>query len=151
MTDFPPPPPLPVPGEDSGTTYGSATFVYDAKDIGPEKVNIQGAVKRFFDNYANFRGRASRSEYWYMQLVSVFISLIDSAINSATFTNLLGVAYLAVIIPSLAVGVRRLHDVGKSAWSLLWVLLPIVGWIILLVAYVTESKAEDNVYGPGPR
>ncbi len=151
MTDFPPPPPLPVPGSDSGATYGSATFVYDVKDIGPEKVNIQGAVQRFFDNYANFRGRASRSEYWYIQLVSLFISMIDSAVNSDTFTNVLGVAYLAVIIPSLAVGVRRLHDIGKSAWYLLWVLLPIIGWIVLLVAYVTESKPEDNVYGPGPR
>lgn len=145
MTDFPPPPPISEP------LAGHVDFTYDVKDIGPEKVNIQGAVKRFFDNYANFRGRSSRSEYWYIQLVSLFISMIDTAVNSDTFTNVLGVAYLAVIIPSLAVGVRRLHDIGKSAWYLLWVLLPIIGWIVLLVAYVTESKPQDNVYGPGPR
>ena len=145
MTDFPPPPPI------SESLSGHVDFAYDVKDIGPEKVNIQGAVKRFFDNYANFRGRSSRSEYWYIQLVSLFISMIDTAVNSDTFTSVLGVAYLAVIIPSLAVGIRRLHDIGKSAWYLLWVLLPIIGWIVLLVAYVTESKPEDNVYGPGPR
>ena len=145
MTDFPPPPPVSEP------LAGHVDFTYDVKDIGPEKVDIKGAVKRFFDNYANFRGRASRSEYWYIQLVSLLISAIDTAINSDTFTNLLGVAYLAVIIPSLAVGVRRLHDIGKSAWYLLWVLLPIIGWIVLLVAYITDSKPEDNVYGPGPR
>ena len=145
MTDFPPPPPISEP------SAGHVDFTYDVKDIGPEKVDIQGAVKRFFDNYANFRGRSSRSEYWYIQLVGFFISMIDTAVNSDTFSNLLGVASLAVLIPNLAVGVRRLHDIGKSAWYLLWVLLPIIGWIVLLVAFVTESKPEDNVYGPGPR
>ena len=72
MTDFPPPPPLPVPGSDSGATYGSATFVYDVKDIGPEKVNIQGAVKRFFDNYANFRGREGWA-FLYSAITTAFV------------------------------------------------------------------------------
>jgi len=108
--------------------------------------------------YAVFSGRATRSEYWYFILfnfiISIILSIIDRAISSVSGTNLgtLGtIYYLVVLIPSLAVSVRRLHDVGKSGWMILINLIPLVGWIWFLVLTVTDSNPGENKYGPNPK
>jgi len=98
------------------------------------------AVKRVFQKYAVFTGRASRSEYWWWFLASGLASAVLNSI-SPTFVNgqvtgssaLGGVWFLATVVPSLAVAVRRLHDVNLSGWLLLLTLLPVLGWIALIV------------------
>lgn len=98
------------------------------------------AVKRFWQKYAVFWGRASRSEYWWWALASAIVSGILNAIgsngngaNMGTSNALSGVWFLATVVPSLAVAARRLHDVNLSAWLLLLALVPILGWIALLI------------------
>jgi uncharacterized membrane protein YhaH (DUF805 family) len=98
-------------------------------------------------NYVNFDGRARRSEYWYYTLVSIIISIIlmfaDSAIGSVE--GILGMIFsLGTIIPSIAVGVRRMHDVGKSGW---YILIPIYN----LVLACTNGDTGTNQYGADPK
>ncbi|SFA69755.1 MULTISPECIES: DUF805 domain-containing protein [unclassified Bacillus (in: firmicutes)] len=104
-------------------------------------------------NYVVFHGRARRKEYWMFVLVNVIISIILSSIEAvADLPKFLSTLYsLAVLLPSLAVGVRRLHDIGKSGWWLLLSLIPIIGGIILLVFMCQDSQESDNQYGANPK
>ncbi|QZE15389.1 DUF805 domain-containing protein [Halosquirtibacter laminarini] len=96
-----------------------------------------------FKNYAQFNGRAGRREYWMFILFNMIVSFLISFINP-----ILGYIYsVAVIIPGLAVSVRRLHDLGKSGWFYLLCLIPIVGWIILIVWFATKGEEGENQYG----
>ena len=109
--------------------------------------------------YAVFSGRARRKEYWYFTLFSALISIAFAIIdglmgtfNSEAGTGLLGGIYsLAVLIPSIAVSVRRLHDTDHSGWWLLIALAPCIGAIVLLVFMVTDSTPGNNQYGPSPK
>lgn len=105
-------------------------------------------------NYAVFSGRARRAEYWYFylfsSLVSIFLGII-SAVISEKLSILTLVYSFAVIIPGLAVSVRRLHDIGKSGWMLLLGLIPLVGAIWLFVLSVMDSTPGENKYGPNPK
>ena len=101
------------------------------------------------ENYANFQGRARRAEFWWFVLANIIISIglsLLMAIASALIVLYI-VFWLAMLIPSLAVGVRRLHDTGKSGWFLLLELIPLIGGIILLVFFATDSTAGTNQYG----
>ena len=110
-------------------------------------------------NYAGFSGRARRTEYWMFTLISVLISIGLSIIDKVVFGNIgdsdYGVIYLlyslAVFIPGLAVMVRRLHDVGKSGWFFFIILIPIAGFIWLLVLLCTEGEGRTNEYGKDPK
>ena len=106
-----------------------------------KSMGFSQAVKSVFSNYANFSGRARRSEYWYFVLFSLIISLIP-------IVNL--IVGLISIIPGIAVCVRRLHDIGKSGWWLLLCLIPIVN-LILLVWYCTDSQPGENQWGANPK
>ncbi len=102
-------------------------------------------------NYANFNGRASRSEFWWFVLANFLISIILSFVDQILGVQFFSTLYsLAVLIPGIAVSVRRLHDIGKSGWNLLLGLIPIIGAIILIIWYVKESDPEENQYGPVP-
>ena len=102
-------------------------------------------------NYANFNGRASRSEFWWFVLANFIISIILGYVDRSIGTQFISTLYgLAVLIPGIAVSVRRLHDIGKSGWNLLWGLIPIIGAIILIIWYVKESYPEENQYGQVP-
>jgi len=104
--------------------------------------------------YAVFSGRAGRTEYWMFVLFNFIFSLAASLIGILTFGILYVVSILyglAVFVPSLAVGVRRLHDVGKSGWYLLIILIPIAGPIWFLVLMCIDSQPGDNQYGPNPK
>lgn len=105
--------------------------------------------------YAEFSGRATRKEYWMFFLVNILIMLgfnFLSFVFDSTFIQVLGILYiLAVLVPSLAVYVRRLHDTNHSAWWILLGLIPIVGTIILLIFLVTDSQAGDNRFGSNPK
>jgi uncharacterized membrane protein YhaH (DUF805 family) len=104
--------------------------------------------------YAVFEGRARRKEYWMFFLFNLIISVILSIISSALDDkfNLIGNIYsLAVLIPSLAVAVRRLHDINKSGWWLLISLIPIIGWIWIIVLLAADGDANDNRFGSNPK
>ena len=96
-------------------------------------------------NFANFSGRARRSEYWFFVLFNVIFTIVLTVIGGIIHFSFLGNIYsIVMLIPSLAVGVRRMHDVGKSGWFLL---IPIYS---LILAF-TEGEATDNAYGPNPK
>lgn len=112
------------------------------------------AVHSVLHKYADFSGRARRSEYWYWSLavaLGYVVVLILEALAPALGLALLAGAALGLFLPNLAVGVRRLHDTGKSAWYLLIALIPIVGPIALLVFLATDSTSGTNRYGPSPK
>ncbi|MFB7776644.1 DUF805 domain-containing protein [Streptomyces bauhiniae] len=102
--------------------------------------------------YAVFSGRARRQEYWMFTLFSLIISIVLTILDNALDINFLaGIYALAVLVPSLAVGVRRLHDTSRSGWWLLLVLIPFIGAIVLIVFFAIEGKPEANEYGPNPK
>ena len=109
--------------------------------------------------YAVFSGRARRKEYWYFVLfniiVAIVLSLIDlllGTFSSASNIGLLsGIYGLAVIIPTLAVTVRRLHDIDRTGWWILINLIPLIGTIVLLVFEVTPGTPGSNRFGPDPK
>ena len=102
------------------------------------------------DNYANFSGRAQRAEYWMFSLLNIIFITVLFADFFISGGFIYGAYCLAMCIPALAVGVRRLHDIDKSGWFLLLAFVPIVG-IILLVWQCTDSTPGDNQYGPNPK
>jgi uncharacterized membrane protein YhaH (DUF805 family) len=107
--------------------------------------------------YVDFAGRARRKEYWMFTLVNVIISIvlasIDSVLEISVLTvGILGLIYsLTVLLPNLAVSVRRLHDTGRSGWWLLIGLIPLIGTIVLIVFFATEGERQPNAYGPDPK
>ncbi|MDV7140457.1 DUF805 domain-containing protein [Maribacter sp. TH_r10] len=114
---------------------------------------------KVLNQYADFNGRARRKEYWMFVLFNVlfaFIAMILDNVLGIAFENIgygpiYGLYGLAVFIPGLAVGVRRLHDTGKSGWMLLVGLIPIIGAIWLLVLMATDGDSGDNKYGQNPK
>ena len=116
-------------------------------------------VNVFKKHYADFQGRASRSEFWYFTLFSFLISIaisivtgiIGAVLNTGIFGFLSVIYSLAVIVPSICLGIRRLHDTGKSGWWYLISLVPVVGFIILIVFWVMDSEPDRNQYGPNPK
>jgi len=110
-------------------------------------------------NYAGFSGRARRKEYWMFVLFNMIFAIVaiilDNVLGLTVGEPPYGVFYflflLAILIPGLAVAVRRLHDVGKSGWMILINLIPIVGGIWLLVLMVTDSNPGENQYGANPK
>jgi uncharacterized membrane protein YhaH (DUF805 family) len=115
-------------------------------------VSFQEAVTTVLTKkYADFSGRAGRSEYWWWTLAYVIGSIIIGVIDRAIGSQILGGIYsLALLIPGLAVAARRLHDTDRSAWWLLLIIVVFIGWIVLLVFYVSEGTPGDNKYGPSP-
>ena len=114
---------------------------------------------KVLQNYATFTGRARRSEYWYFVLFNGIFSIVAMILDNVLGIALEGIGYgplyglylLAMLIPGLAVVVRRLHDVGKSGWMLLITLIPLIGVIWLLVLLLTDSNSEENLYGANPK
>ena len=111
-------------------------------------------VKKF----VSFSGRARRSEYWYFTLFSLIVSMAASIIGGMLFVhhegdvNLLSsLLSLVLFLPGLGVAIRRLHDIGKSAWWYLIIFVPLIGWIILLVFMCKDSFPGPNQYGPSPK
>ena len=115
--------------------------------------------------YTDFNGRATRSEYWYFVLfyfiISVILTLIDvyfinpkldlspeAAMQGSVLTSIFA---LALLLPQIALGIRRLHDTGRSGWWYLLILIPILGWFVLLYFYILDSQPGTNAYGPNPK
>lgn len=112
------------------------------------KVSFGKAVSLFFKNYVNFSGRASKSEYWWVFLFNM-ITFIPLSLISSAVPPLGGLCSIALMIPGIALAVRRLHDTGKSGTYWFMGLIPLAGGIILLIEFLKDSEG-DNQYGPGP-
>ena len=121
------------------------------------------------NRYAAFKGRATRSEYWYFMLFSIIIALILTALDSMIINPLLGIQpvvetartgilgmlfSIGTLIPSVALAIRRLHDIGKSGWWILLGVIPVVniiGIFVLLYFFIKDSQPGENLYGPNPK
>lgn len=124
-------------------------------------MSFQTAVRTvLLEKYATFSGRARRSEFWWFFLFNIIVSAILNIIDRAIFgtsmttgvTNSVfgGLYSLAVLLPFIAVGARRLHDTGRSAWWLLIAFIPLIGGLILIYWYIQPSQDGSNEYGPNP-
>jgi uncharacterized membrane protein YhaH (DUF805 family) len=110
------------------------------------------AVKSGFDHYTKFDGRAGRPPFWWWFLFGVLVAIganiIDAILGTWGVVN--GLAALALLLPNISVSIRRLHDTDHSGWWILIGLIPIIGFIVLLVFYLREGDAGENRYGPPP-
>ena len=112
-----------------------------------------------FRHYSDFKGRARRKEFWIFNLFNVIAFLIVLMlafvlvdITGELYWETITILYLlAMIIPSIAVTVRRLHDTGKNGWMILLGLIPIIGTIWLFVLFVSDSNLEENEFGKNPK
>jgi uncharacterized membrane protein YhaH (DUF805 family) len=113
-----------------------------------------------FKRYAEFTGRSRRKEYWMFTLLVVVVAIVLSLVEGVLgLGGMVGGVYgplttlflLATLVPSIAVGIRRLHDTDRSGWWILIALVPFVGGLILLVFYVLEGTKGPNQYGPDPK
>lgn len=126
-------------------------------------MNFADAVRSGFNNYANFSGRALRSEYWwwvvFVWIAGAVANIIDRALGWRVYETtvngiqqgsgpIAAIVGLALIIPGLAVAVRRLHDTDRSGWWLLIVIIPIIGWLVLLYFMIISGTQGPNKYGP---
>lgn len=110
------------------------------------------AIRSAFSKYVTFSGRARRSEFWWFTLFTVILyiiaGIIDRAIGNSVLTIIVG---LGLLLPSLAVTARRLHDTGRSGWWILIGLIPLIGAIVLLVFECQDSQPGANSYGSSPK
>ena len=104
--------------------------------------DFQAAVKTCLRKYTDFTGRAARPEFWWFFLFQIILMVVTGMLSD--ILNL--IAALGLLLPGLAVGARRLHDIGKSGWFLLVGLIPFVGWLVMLYWFVQPS-APANEYG----
>lgn len=131
-------------------------------------MTFQEAVKTCLSKYVTFSGRASRSEFWFFWLFSVAVMIVAMILDgilgtgfktvnpltgieqSAGYGYVYLIAALGLLLPSLAVGIRRLHDTNRSGWWYLIALIPLIGGIVLLVWFATKGTTGENQYGPDP-
>lgn len=116
-------------------------------DLNPQRIEFVDAIKLAINRYTDFSGRSTVAEFWWFYLFTVLIGL-------CTLIPVVGylfcVAQIALIVPSLAISWRRMHDIGKEGVYTLFVLIPIVGWILFIVWAVQPSQPGPNLYGPYP-
>ena len=124
-------------------------------------MSFTAAIKAVLGNYVGFTGRASRSEFWYWILAVVLVSTVLAVIEGMVVAPVLGfesfspeagqplrvLFNLVIFLPSIAVAVRRLHDIGRSGWWFLLQLIPIIGSLVLLWWYIQPGENEPNEYG----
>lgn len=117
-------------------------------------MGLQDAVKSFISRYTDFKGRSARSEFWWVVL-AIFIANIIIGLMTALVGDTLGgilslLFTLAIIIPYIALGIRRFHDLDKSGWWFLTLLIPLVNLVIILIFFTQKGTAGSNQYGPDP-
>lgn len=114
-----------------------------------------GALKDGFARYVDFKTRSTRSQFWWWTLWMLLLGIGTAMINAMLSMGNSGpvnlVVSLGTFVPSIAVSVRRLHDIGRSGWWFLIVFIPLVGWIVLIVFHCTKTLEEPNKWGMPPR
>ncbi len=158
----------PAPGAYGYGTPHTAYGMFNTPQIPtPAGLNPAEAVKRVLSHYATFSGRASRSEYWWwtlVQFLALFVPtlvmiLVNASTNTAPGEGPVGVlvglwllvVVLGTLVPTIAVNVRRLHDIGQSGWLYLLIFIPSIGGLVLLVLCALASQPVGNQYGLAPR
>lgn len=145
-----------MPAGQAGLAQGAprAAVVSPTGNVSLQGASFGEAVRRFWQGYVVFNGRASRSEYWWSVLFNILVGLGLGIVDAVLFggsTNdpglLSGLYSLATILPGLAVSIRRLHDIDKSGWWVLLWLVPVIGWIGLLFLHCQPSTAGPNRFG----
>jgi uncharacterized membrane protein YhaH (DUF805 family) len=106
-----------------------------------------------FEKFIEFSGRSRRKEFWTFVLVNLGITILLNVLEGiiGLFGIIATLFSLAILIPSIAVGVRRLHDTGRTGWWLLLSFIPLIGLIVLIYFYVQDSEPGSNQYGPNPK
>ena len=117
-------------------------------------MNFMQAITAGFQNYVNFSGRSQRSAFWFWNLFALLVSIVAGTLDyflfpHMDFSPLQGLAGLALLLPGLAVSVRRLHDLDRTGWWLLLV-LTVIGYIVLLAWFCLRGTVGPNRYGPDP-
>ncbi len=114
--------------------------------------NMQRAVKTVLNSYVKFEGRSGRPEYWWYVLAYFIVIAVLSVLGNVIgiFTLVANLIALALLIPNIAVGVRRFHDIGKSGWWLLIGLIPLLGWIAIIY-FAAQPSVGPNEHGEGPQ
>ncbi|WP_298858598.1 DUF805 domain-containing protein [uncultured Sulfitobacter sp.] len=116
---------------------------------------FMGALKDGFARFVDFKTRSTRSQYWWFTLWSIIVSVITGVIDLSLGMGDTGpiglMASLVFFLPSIAVAIRRLHDIGRTGWWMLLVFIPLIGWIVLIVFYCTKSEPTPNQWGPEPQ
>ena len=140
---------------ESGRPFSTARF------RGPRQTNSNTQNKKdntlnyyieCWKKYVEFSGRARRKEYWMFVLFNIIASIVAGVIDGLLGTRMIGSLYsLAVLLPGLAVCARRLHDTDRSGWWMLIALIPLVGWIVLLVFMCLDSTPGENRFGANPK
>jgi uncharacterized membrane protein YhaH (DUF805 family) len=119
-----------------------------------QKTMIEYYVYCLTQGYAKFQGRARRREYWLFFLANALVSIVLTLIESLVLGDaswLTTLYFIVTLIPNIAVGVRRLHDIDRTGWWYLIILVPIVGVIVLIVFAATAGNSGDNRFGPDPK
>ncbi len=121
---------------------------------------IDAFRRAVFENYATFSGRAARGEFWWFVLAVILLNLMAGLADAFVLEPVFGLPAaagvlasaigLALILPELALGARRLHDTGRSGWWLLLLLLPVIGALALIWLFALPGGPEGNRYGPAP-
>src|SRR4051812_3359841 len=121
-------------------------------------MNLVEAVRSVLSKYATFSGRARRAEYWWFVLFQVLVGIVAAILDAALGTGFGSgsgvfslIVTLALLLPGLAVTVRRLHDTDRSGWWILIGLIPVVGAIVLIVFTVLDGTPGPNRFGPSPK
>ena len=119
-------------------------------------MSFTDSIRSCLTQYVGFAGRARRSEFWYWFLFKILLGIVTALLDrfllgqTGALGTITGIVNLALLLPSLAVNARRLHDTGRSGWWQLLLLIPVIGIIVLIVFWVQDSHG-DNQYGPSPK
>ena len=112
-------------------------------------MSFSEAVRSGFDHYTTFDGRASRPAFWWWFLFSVLVAIAANILDALIGTVIVSIVVaLGLLLPNLSVSIRRLHDTDRTGWWILIGLIPIIGFIVLLVFYAQKSDPGENSYGP---
>ena len=143
-------------GSQAAAPVASHGPVNDGYDPARSDANtFMGALKDGFARFVDFKTRSTRSQYWWFALWSFIISavtgILDATLGMGDSGPISMLASLVLFLPSIAVAIRRLHDIGRTGWWMLLLFVPIIGWIVLLVFYCLKSEPAPNKWGPEPR
>jgi uncharacterized membrane protein YhaH (DUF805 family) len=136
----------PSPGISHHANILTALCVLLTQQQGSVIMNFGDSIKTCFNKYTDFNGRAARPEFWWFVLFTFLATLVLGMVSHIVS----GLFSLAVIVPSLAVGARRLHDTNRSGWWQLVYLIPLIGLIVMIVFCVQEGDSAGNQYGEVP-
>ena len=114
-------------------------------------MNFLESLKTCYKKVFNYRGRASKSEYWWFQLYFTLFAILTFYFEDHTFGQVLIVLWAFNNLPLLSAGVRRFHDMNKSGWTLLWTIVPLIGTFIVLIMLAGDGTKGKNKFGAKPK